>query len=467
MPILQLPLHSYQLRSRPASPARLVNCFPEQLPAGGRSPVMLTRSPGVKAWITVGTGPIEAMYTAYINFASGAKEYLYVVSGSELYYVDSAGTATLIGDIGAAVNIDIDSNTTSLVVVNEPHAYTWDGATFAQIIDDDYVSRGAGDVEFLDDFLLFREPDSGRFFGADFGSATSFDSLQFAIADSAPDNLNGMIADHRQLIAFGTKTTEIWENTGAAGFPFERNINGTIEVGCHNSKTVARTYNQIFWVADDLTVRRLDGIAPTKMSTTAIEQHLADETVLDAFPIEMEGHFFYNLTTSGGTYSLDVVTGEWSERESYGFPNWNPRHHVQFSGMELVGDSNTNKIGELDAQTYEDWGSTQRMEWTYAPVFAEGQRAFHKRFEVIMETGVGATVGQGADPKIMLQKSDDGGKTWQSLPDKTFGKLGKRLDRAVWHNLGSSRQRVYRCAVSDPVAVTITDTIIEVEGGRL
>lgn len=442
------------------------------MPAGGKSLVLLQRAPGIKDWITVGSGPIAGLYTAYINFASGAQEYLYVVSGSEVYYVDSAGISTLLGDIGKPNNIDIDSNTTNLVVINEPDGYTWDGTTFEQITDNVFVDAelgtgGAGDVEFLDDFMLFREPNSARFFGADFQSVREFSGLQFGIADSAQDNLIGMIADRRQIVLFGTKTTEIWENTGAAGFPFERNINSTLEIGLHNPRTVARVYDQLLWVADDLTVRRLDGIVPTRMSTPAIEQHLVDETVLDAFAVEMEGHFFYNLATSGGTYVLDVSTGEWSERESYGFPNWTPRHHVQFNGRELVGDSNSNKVGQLDAKTYQDWGSTQRMEWTYQTIFAEGRRAFHNRFEVILETGVGLTTGQGSDPKIMLQYSDDGGKTWSSLPDKSFGKLGERLSRPVWHNLGSSRQRVYRCAISDPVPVTITDTIIEVSGGRL
>jgi hypothetical protein len=67
----------------------------------------------------------------------------------------------------------------------------------------------------------------------------------------------------------------------------------------------------------------------------------------------------------------------------------------------------------------------------------------------------------------MLQASDDGGLTWQSFPDKTIGALGEYEDRAVWYNLGSARKRVYRAAVSDPVRMTVTDTIAVVRGGRL
>ena len=464
---LNLPIESYETRSKPASPSKLVNCFPEALPEGGKGPVALTRAPGITAWTTVGSGPIKGMYASFVNFASGALDRLYVVSGSELYSVDVAGATTLLGDVGTPVNIDIDSNVDSVVVVNEPHAFYYDGATFAEILDDDFTSRGAGDVEFLDNFLLFREPDSGRFFGSEYGSTTDYNALNFAVADSNPDNMNGMKAAHRQLVTFGVESGEIYENTGVAGFPFERNINGTFEEGCHNSKTVVLLDNLLYWVADDLTVRRLQGITPTRISTHAIDQKLEAETVDSAFGYDQEGHFFYVVKTSGGSYTYDITAGKWAQRQTYGNDNWTIEHSVRWASKVLVGDGSSNKIGYLDFSSYEDWGATQRMEWTYMPVFAAGQRAFHNRFEVVMEAGVGLTTGQGSDPKIMLQYSDDGGKTFVSMPDRSIGALGNPHVRAVWHNLGSSRQRVYRCAVSDPVQITVTNTLLEVDGGRL
>ena len=466
---LSLPISSYKHRSTPASSSRLVNCFPEALPQGAKTPVLLTRVPGIASWTTVGDGPIRGMYAAQIGLTTGQFDYLYVVSGSEWYYVDTAKTATLIGNIGTANRIDIDSNTSHVVVVNEPKGFHWDGDTFAEITDDDFVSRGAGDVEFLDDFLLFREPNSGRFFGADLGSVTDFNALQFAITDSAPDNLRGMIAIHRQLITLGIKSGEIWSNTGVAGFPFERNINGTFEEGCLNAATVAEQDNAVYWVADDYTVRRLQGNIPMRVSTHVIEQAISDSTIssLEAFTYEQDGHFFYILSAIEGTWALDITTGEWSERETHLKSNSITRYHAQFDGKELVGDSTSNKIGYFDRNTYTEYGDVQRMEWTYMPVYAQGQRAFHDRFEIVMETGVGLTVGQGSDPKIMLQYSDDGGVTYKSLPDKNIGPLGERFTRAVWHNLGSSRQRVYKAAISDPISVTITDTLLEIKGGRL
>jgi hypothetical protein len=536
---LNLPLYSYNVRSGPASTARLVNCFPELLPPGAKTPVALTRAPGVSDWATVGSGPIRGIHQAAVEYPEGRQDYLYVISGSEWYYVDSTGSATLIGNTGTPVNIDMESNVSNMVVVNEPRGYyfnglrtgthtgaddasiltnedaefeplslvgfaianTTDGSTatvitndettvtstalsggtgddwdtddayvitaFGEIDDDDFVSRGAAEVEFLDNFLIYREPNSIRFFISDIGSVTEYDYLQFVKVDDHPDELNGLLSYRGYEIAFGTKTTEMYENIGQAGVPFERIINSTIEVGCLNSKTVAIAMNQVFWVADDYTVRRLDGLIPARVSTHAIEQKLSSETILDAESYSQDGHWFYCLTTSEGTYAFDAVTGEWSERQSYGYPNWTPRYHAQFAGMQLVGDWESNKIGKLDFDVYTEFGNPQVMEWTYQTIYAAGHRAFHDRFEIVLETGVGLTTGQGSDPVISLQKSDDGGSTWQALPNKTFGKRGERLSRAVWHNLGSARDRVYKATVSDPVPVTVVDTIVELRGGRL
>src|SRR4029077_13287627 len=61
---LSLPHHSYLLRSTPASKARRVNCYAEQLPPDADTPVLLTRTPGVTDWTTVGTGPIVEQLSA-------------------------------------------------------------------------------------------------------------------------------------------------------------------------------------------------------------------------------------------------------------------------------------------------------------------------------------------------------------------------------------------------------------------
>lgn len=462
MPSLGLPLHSYRLRSRPASSARLINCWPEILPKGAKGPYALTRSFGVAPWTTVGTGPISSVHAAL--------GYLWVVSGSKLYRVDSGKVVTELGTIGAPINIDIDNNATTIVVVNEPHAFYYDtsSSTFGQITDTDFTSRGAGDVEFLDNFLLFREPGSGRFFGSDVGSATSFDSLDFATAEGSPDDLVGMKVDHRQVLLFGEKSVEIWELVGGGGFPFARAGNGYIEQGCFNGRTAVKLDNSVFWLAEDYTVRRLDGITPVKVSQAGIEQALGSVTIASgrAFGYSQEGHLFYVLQFPEATFVYDASTKDWHERQTYGFNYWLPWSHAKFAGLEIVGDISSNRLGYLSPLVYDDWGTTQRMEWTYQPVYAQGNRAFHDRLEIIMETGVGLISGQGSDPEIMMDISDDGGITWQALPNRKLGRMGEYSHKVFWQQLGSSYDRVYRGAISDPVKAVLTDTQLDARGAR-
>lgn len=456
-----LPVASYRALSSAASSSRLVNCYAEQLPPDTETPISLIRCPGIDAWTTVGTGPIYGLLAA--------DDLVYVVSGTKLYSVNENKVVTELGSIGTVNSIDMELNAGSVVVVNTPNAYAWNGTAFAQITDVDFAALGATDVEFLDNYLLFVEPDSGVFFGADLGSATSFDALNFATAESAPDNLVGMKVDHGQIILAGKTTVEIWENTGAPGFPFERSINGRIELGCLNGRTLAKQDNSVFWLANDYTVRRLDGITPVRISQHGVESAFRTMTIstATAYAYSQEGHLFYVLSFFEGTFVYDATTQEWHERQSYGYDYWRAQTHAQVFGLELVGDITSNKIGSLTRDVYTEWGGTQRMEWTYQPIYADGRRAFHKRLEIMADMGVGLTTGQGSDPQMMLDYSDDGGVTFTSMPNRGLGALGHYTDRITWTALGSARVgRVYRGAVSDPVKVVLRDTHAEVEGGK-
>jgi hypothetical protein len=460
MPSISLPLHSYGLRAAQASTSRLLNCHIEQLPPDAKTPAVLVRSPGLASWGTVGTGPIEGTHTDH--------GLLYVVSGGGFYSVTSGAVATLRGAVGSSTEIDMESNTASVVIVSPPLAYHWTPSTFAQITDSDFTSRGAGDVEFQGGRFLFREPSTGRFFGSDVNSATAYDALSFATAESSSDALVGLKVDHEEVFLAGEKTCEFWFNNGGSGFPYERMSNGVLELGCVNGKTIAKLDNSIFWVASDYSVRRLDGFTPVRVSTHAVEQWLRTVTLasLRGYSFTLEGHLFYMLRATEGAFFFDVTTQFWHERGTYGQPSWNWSNPIAFAGKVLVGSTTSNVIAELSPTTFADIGDTQRMEWVYQPFYAEGKRIFHDKIELTLDVGVGLTSGQGSAPEVMLDISDDAGRTWQALPNRSIGALGKYATKVTWHGLGSAYQRVYRFAISDPVKVAVTDAVLTYRAGR-
>ena len=81
-----------------------------------------------------------------------------------------------------------------------------------------------------------------------------------------------------------------------------------------------------------------------------------------------------------------------------------------------------------------------------------------------MEMGVGLTSGQGSDPQIWLDWSDDGGHSWSTVkPQRGIGKKGEYTKRAIWRRLGAFRQRYLRVRGSDPVKRNLIAAWVDIE----
>lgn len=447
---MDLPLSSYS--DPPSSSTRLVNCYIEQGGPQGVGPV-LRGFPGISAYKTVG-GMIRAALTVH-----GVK---YVVSGDKLYSITAGGAQALLGTLyGGVVRPQIVSNGIQVCVLIEPRAWVYTIATtvLAEITDTDFTSRGASSVQFIDNYLSFTEPVSGRWFISDLAAATAYNSLNFATAEGSPDHLVTHVVDHGQAILLGVDSGEIWDNAGISGFPFVRSGNGLIEIGCLAKWSAVKVDQSVIWLASDLTVRRLQGVTPVRISTEAVERAFRTYTAEGSYgqTLTWDGHIFYVLTFPEASWCFDVTTNQWFELQSYGLNNWRVSCSIQADGRTYVGDSQSGKFGLLD-DVFLEWDNPLVMTWTYAPT-----RQPHSCIEILAQMGVGLSTGQGSDPEIMLAKSDDGGQAFTDLPTRKLGVIGNRQARARWHRLGNIRRsnlRVYRGSISDPVRRKIIATTL-------
>ncbi len=467
MPSIPLPFASYALDSLPASCSRLVNCYIEQLPPDAKTPARLVRAPGI-AVMDEASGPVDGM------ISTKGRLYVHTTAGVLIEYTGFGTLGTSAGAARGPGLVDLAANTDNVVAVVEGGAIT-EAASYYKftppvtsnyISDADFTSRLASQVEFLDNYLLFLEPKTGRFFGADLGSASSFDALAYATAESHPDNLVGMIADHGQLFLLGDESCELWYNAGVQGFPFQRLQNGRVQIGCAAGRSPAPVDQTVAWLASDRTVRVLQGVTPARISTHAIEQAVVgDVSGARGYSFSYQGHEQYVLHLPNKTVVYDAATQAWHERQTYGEQGWLPSFHVNAFGKTLVANPGGIDIGYFDKDTFTEFGEPQVMSWTYQPIYAENRMASHHRLEVGLQTGVGTN--SVTDPKIMLEYSDDGGQTFTHLSTQSIGAKGKRETRVMWHGLGMSNNRVYRMSVSDPIPVSVTDTIIDATGARL
>ena len=454
--MLQLPIGSHQRFS--GSVARLINVYFEVAPRDAKGPVILNRIPGI--------GALGTFTTSGFRGATVWNETAYAVIGSTLYSIDVAGTATSIGTIAGTSRCSLAAGTQLGINNNAGTAYTYNGTTLSQISDGDFPvdSRGAA---MLDDYLVVFKRGTNTFNASDKSDFTAWNALSFDNEEGSDDEILSIISGQNKLYVSGSRSTGIWWNAGLSPFPFQRVPNGFIDLGTISQHAQAIIDNTLCWPANDGTVRILRGLTPQRISTHAVEAAIAGYTDPDqAFALSMTigGHNWYVLTfPNQGTWAYDFNTQEWHERETLQKDRWNVDGYLRVYNKDFAFYAD--KVGTIDENVFDEWSTEIRGQWTYPSVYGEGRRAFHKRFEIRCEVGIGnATV---LEPVIVLEISDDGGKTWTALPSRSLGKVGEYQKSVVWTRLGSSEDRIYRASMSDPARLHIWRTELLAQGGRL
>ena len=463
---------AYVARSVNAADNRMVNLFPEAVPEGGKEPGFLNRAPGLRHLATIGVGPIRGLWA----FGS----YMYVVSGTSMYKVDTAYTSTLLGTIPGAGPVSMSDNGTQLMVAANPDGFIYNASTnvFAQITDADYP--GAVTVGYLDGYFVFNEPDSQRIWVTSLLDGTQVDPLDFASAEGSPDGLVACMVDHREAWLFGTNSVEVWYDAGLADFPLQRIQGAFNEIGCAAPYSVAKLDNGLFWLGSDARgkgiVYRANGYTGQRISTHAVEWQIQQYTdISDAvgYTYQQEGHAFYvlNFPLANTTWVYDVATQAWHERASFADGALN-RHRgncqVQFNGETIVGDYQDGRIYAFDMEVYTDDDAIQKWirSWRALPTGQNNlKRTAHHSLQIDLETGVGDSTTE--DPQIMLRWSDDGGHTWSSEHWMSIGRIGEYYRRAIRRRLGMTqklRDRVYEISGSDPVKITIMGAELLISG---
>lgn len=460
---------SYRMDARSFDVQRSINLYPLVSESNhSKSPTALRAAPGLELFATAGGGAIRGA----ISSTSGRA---FVVSGQEFYEINTDGTTTLRGTLNTQVgNISIVENITQIMIVDGQDGWVFTKATnsFAQITDVNFPTTSI--ATYQDGYFIVIEDGTQNFYISAINDGTSWGALDFTTVESSPDDLVSLISDNGNLWLFGNRSTEVFQNTGAAAFPFQRIPGAVIQTGCAAAFTVQKFDNSVAWLGVDEQGRgvvwQADGYNARRLSTQAIERRINSVDNFQesyAWVYHQQGHLFYVLQIKGLDTSLvyDGSTGEWHER-MYKNPitnNFEPHRgqcHFFFAQKNLVGDRESGNIYRLGLDVYDDNGDEQ-PKIRIAPIISDEKRLIsHASFELDMEVGVGLTTGQGSNPQIMLQYSDDNGYTYSSELWTDIGAKGNYETRVVWRQLGSSRDRVYKIMITDPVFVQINEAYL-------
>lgn len=412
-------LQSSQGRSRAWSGARLVNAFAEMAEGDKADLFAVMAIPGLTRFSTIGTHPCRGMHVM-----AGV---LYVVSGTTLYSINNAGTASSIGTIPGADPVQMADNGTQLAIQADTTGYVLDSGTiYTGIVNLPPVSG----VTYIDGYFVWIVANSDQFVISGINDGLSYDPLDVATVEGNPDNNIAVINDHRELQFYGSLTVEIWYNSGAADFPFERQGNAFIERGIRDRNSLIKIDNSVHFVGDDRVVYRLNGYDPVRISTHAIEDLISGASWFRAFTYTLNGHKQYVLNTDVGTIAYDMATGAWHNRRSLGRVNYRVGFSVTAYGQVVMGDAYTGRLYIPDLNVNTEDGDVIPVEILVPSFQTDRAKKTLYAYECQLQSGVGNSAD--TDPQIILQYSRDGGNTWSPELSRSMGKVGEYLTRAIW-----------------------------------
>lgn len=440
-----------QSRSPNVTAQKRINLYLEISEDGDKTTLTNYGTPGLSLFANLGVAPNRCMH------AIG--DHVYAVNAGKFWKIDNSGTATEKGTLlTTAGRCGIDDNGVQIMIVDGTYGYIYNivSDTFVQITDVDFVACRT--VTFNDGYFIVPKVATGQFYLSKSYDGLVWDALDFATAESNPDNLVRVIADHGELILLGDISTEFWTNTGGLDFPYTRS-GPPVEWGLAARWSVAKFDNSLIYLAKnrmgEVQVVRLNGYTPQRVSTFDIEAIINSYSgVSDAtgFSYLLNGHPFYqlNFTSANASWLYDGASNAWSQLKS-GTGRHRAETGANYLLRSVVSDYANGKIYNMSDDVYTDDGEMIVSELVTKHVFANLERVSVSQLQIDLESGVGLATGQGSDPQIMLQVSKDGGHTWGAERWASMGKIGEYTQRAKWNRLGQARDFVFRFRISDPV----------------
>ena len=446
------------------------NLYPELNGKNSKVVTALKPTPGSKWWVKLqGNGPVRKIRTTSNNRFFG-------VCGYTLSEVSAAGVTTVRGTITTpAGRVDMSDNGLQLIVVDAEAGkgwiFTFADNSFAEITSSGYP--GGSHVSFINQRFLVNKPDTQQFYWSDLADGLTWDG-SFASAEGSPDWVNSMIAFRGEEWVFGNQSYEVFDNVGT-GFSV---IDGTHnDVGCAAVNSIAKSDNNVFWLGGDDNgqgrVMTNEGYGARSISDLAIEQTIQRySTISDAigYCYQQLGHEFYVLgfPTAKATWVYDLSTNLWHERDYIDSNGYKTMHRGAtqdvFNGKVYIGDWLNGNIYELDPDYPTDNGEKIHRERACPHIWNNMDRAFYGSFQLDIEVGVGLTgEGQDSNPMVMLDTSDDGGKTFGNERWMPAGKIGEYTKRLIWNRMGSSRDRIFRIKMTDPVKWVVLGAYVDLK----
>ncbi|MBA2690069.1 MAG: hypothetical protein H0U63_04635 [Burkholderiales bacterium] len=430
---------------------RLINCYAEPMGEGARAPVVRHRSPGLASWGT----------TARTGFRGGflVDGVLYGAYSGKLEKWTVAGASTNVGNLtGTKKGFFARNNAATpdkVFVDPDGNIATFTPTTVSSGFDVDMSAVNS--VAHLNGYLLFTTG-SGQIWATGLNVVT-VDALSFT-TDQTSGGLHRGVSWGGRFYAFGKKATGIYTDAATSPFPLAkadvipRGIAGPYCVtGFEDGFSKG-----LHIVGDDNAVYRIDGNAPTKVSTPDLDRLI--EAVVDKTELEMccyisSGHSFIEVSSTTWTWVYNINNGKWHEREKYLATRSRITQTVYAFSKWLCGDTASGNLLEVTRNSQKEVTDPLICEVWSLPVHDFPQRARGISAFFDFAVGVGDASGVdpiATDPSVEISYSTDGGQTFSIPRIRKLGpqSLGKTRVRVNQIKASGAQGYIWKIVMSDP-----------------
>lgn len=451
---------AYFNRSTSHSAQTCMNLYTEVLPTGKTVKAMHSWPWGAAFSASTGTkGRGTARY----------KNELYQVAGNTLYKIGRLGDRTSIGIISGANKCVMNETLERLIITTGGAAYQYDGATLSQLTDADLETPATN--AFLNNQVIF-DGSGGRFVVATPGDATDIPGLNYASAESAPDDTEAVFVKDQILYLFGERTFEGWYNSGVGNPPMDRIQNAVRGVGVVSPYAITGTTKYTYVLGHDRQVYRINQYIEDSVSSPGIAHIFSGYERVDdvvSYTVEIDGNEIavFRFESAGVTWAYNENSDTWS-RLSIGAEELNYFGHsaINIYNKQLIEDRRNGAIYELRNDRYDMSPEVMIRERVTRPVSGDalqmpGQLLLMDKVKFVVEKGVGRGNGQGESPKIMVSASFDQGNSWTNEDWIDLGEQGESRIAIEWDHTAEFYEAMFKIRLSDPVYLSLHNASID------
>jgi len=373
---------------------------------------------------------------------------LYRVMGTSFVSVAEDGTVTTIGSIPGTGRVTMTYSFDKLCIVAEPDAYLYDGTTLTQITDPDLGS--VKDGIWIDGYFMFI--DDEFIIITELTDPFSIDPLKYGSSEADPDPLQSLVKIRNEAYVINRHTTEVFDNIGTTGFPFQRVEGAQIMKGTFGPHTAClfadavamlgsgRNEAPAVWLATNGQAAKI-----STMDIDLILQEYTEAELASSFLEARVGRDYQHLVLHlpNQTLVYDPAVSQRAQQPvwfilSSGLDytsTWRVSDMVWAYDRWNVADTQSGAIGYLTDSVSTHWGEPVGWEFSTTILYNEGRGAIIHQLELVALTG---RVAIGADPRIYTQYTTDG-VTWSNPREIKAGGAGNRTKRLVWFQQGNMR----------------------------